>query len=74
MNAKKCKAIRRVMRGKGIDPRQAVYIEGRKNKRLIPDGVDEQGKPKTKVFFYTGTIQLKADCGRALYRSVKGAA
>ena len=64
MNAKKCKAIRREIKARGIDPTQKEY-EGVLTRKRI------KGKKET-VDRVTG--KLKESCGRALYKKAKKAA
>lgn len=70
MNAKQAKRARQFFRDIAVDPAEKVYVTPPKNvkitKRLGPDG-----KMVNEKFYYTGTITLEKDCGRAQYLSLK---
>ncbi len=71
MNAKKCKAIRRTLKAKGIDFRNARYIKRNIHFLKVSDGVDVMGKPLivAQVEVYTG--YLAPLCGRKVYKQLK---
>lgn len=76
MNAKKVKAIRAFIRGKGINPREDRYTEDAKTRRIrvIPTGgLTAEGKPEVRHQQVVSYV-LAADCGRAVYHGLKRAA
>ncbi len=71
MNAKKCKAIRRALKAKGINFRDANYIKMNIHLLKIQEGVNEDGTPRiiAQAEVYTG--YLTPACGRKVYKQLK---
>lgn len=75
MNAKKCKALRREMGFRNMDPRQAAYVIEQKAIRIFPEYL----VPVIAAFEWVMvplrwpmyTYKLKPGCGRALYKKAK---
>jgi len=65
MSHKQAKVIRKALRSKGIDTKQASYIEVNERVRyvVLPNG--------TKVTVHTHTEVLADWCGKAKYRQAK---
>lgn len=67
MNAKKCKALRKMMGGK-IDG--TTYLEVKRKARLVPTGrLKEDGTQIMEVF--TPVTVVLGDCDRRAYQHIK---
>lgn len=69
MNAKKCKAIRKVMRELGFDPKE--WME---NPSWVPETGPNRKERRKEGAYRPQGIQhnlLSPDCGRAIYREQK---
>lgn len=71
MNAKKAKTLRKMLRTNDIDPTERSYTAGPAGMRQVSDGLGIDGKPKVRLVAITGTITLKKNCGRHVYREAK---
>lgn len=73
MNAKKCKAIRRLLRAKGVNPREDHYIQNPttlRTKSFETGALDSQGKP-VLGHYQTVTWVLAPGAGRRAYKGMK---
>lgn len=72
MNQKKAKLVRRVLRSRGLNERDAQYIAGvGKTKKYHTGQIDEHGKQLINKHVVTGTIRLADFCGRNMYKKLK---
>lgn len=70
MNAKQAKRARRLFRDLGEDPTETIYLKPLTNFKVTKT-IGANGKMVNEKFYYTGTITLEKDCGRAQYLSLK---
>lgn len=71
MNAKKCKAIRRSLKAKGLNFRDAQIIKRNIHFLKIQEGTNSDGTPRiiAQAEVYTGW--LAPLCGRKVYKQLK---
>ena len=72
MNCKKAKAIRKILKSRGIDPSHAVYYT--RNIHMVHGTmIDAQGKAikNEEVAVKAHTRVLVSGCGRAIYLQLK---
>lgn len=74
MNQKRAKLVRRVVRSRGINERDAQYTAGvGKTKKYHTGQIDEHGNQVVNKHVVTGTIRLNNLCGRSMYKKLKAA-
>lgn len=72
MNQKKVKAIRKQLRSKGINSKEKQYTaEAPIPKKMTTGRFNEDGSPEIISYYVTGTIKLRKECGRHVYKLFK---
>jgi len=76
MRGRNAKRLRRAIRESiaqiAPDLPKVVYLKPEKmRRREISDGVDVNGKPKTRIFEYVDTIRMSPRCVRWQYKQLK---
>lgn len=71
MRGTQAKRLRREALSVSTGQRWIAYVEAKKNRKIIEDGIDKDGKPMKRYFYYSGTVRMVENCTRALYKSLK---
>ncbi|QOE32787.1 hypothetical protein CPT_Mano_055 [Achromobacter phage Mano] len=75
MNAKKAKALRKLVRAAGVAVGHATYKSDDPGQRAYNTGkLDAKGRPIFGTAEITGTVRLARNCGRWLYKRLKAGA
>lgn len=71
MRGTQAKRLRREVKSVLMGQRWVAYVESKKKRRVIQDGIGKDGEPINRYFDYTGTVRMVENCGRALYKMLK---